>query len=321
MQARPSTNDATMPLLIEPQGELGGSPARLASWAANHRRDLDRQLLQAGAVLLRGFGVDSAEAFHGVAAAIRPRLKQYVGGDSPRDSVGDRVYTSTEFPAEMEIGLHNELSYTSAWPECLFFCCLVEAQSGGETHIADGRRVFECMDRAVRQRFSDSGVVYRQHLRNADQPGTGKSWQETFGTDVADEVESICKDQGMRFSWTRRGLRTTLHNPGVVSHPVTGEICWFNQADLWHASFDSVKAGELPAPSDESPDELLGCHACYGDESEIPVADLHAVRAAYRESERLFQWQTGDVLMLDNVLAMHGRKPFQGKRRVLVAMA
>ncbi len=321
MQAGLSANDMTMPLLIEPQGELGGSAAALVSWAADHRRDLDRRLLDTGALLLRGFGVDSAEAFHDVAAAMRPQLKQYVGGDSPREAVGNRVYTSTEFPAEMEIGLHNELSYTNAWPERLFFCCLVAARSGGETHIADGRRVFTCMDRAVRQRFSDSGVVYRQHLRDAHKPGTGKSWQETFDTDATSEVEKICSDQGMRFTWTRRGLRTTLSNPGVLSHPVTGEICWFNQADLWHASFDSVKAQEVPAPSAASPDELLGCHACYGDGSEIPVADLQAVRAAYRESERLFQWQAGDVLMLDNVLAMHGRKPFRGNRRVLVAMA
>jgi len=27
------------------------------------------------------------------------------------------------------------------------------------------------------------------------------------------------------------------------------------------------------------------------------------------------------LLILDNVLTMHGRKPFKGKRRVLVAMA
>jgi alpha-ketoglutarate-dependent taurine dioxygenase len=35
----------------------------------------------------------------------------------------------------------------------------------------------------------------------------------------------------------------------------------------------------------------------------------------------VFPWQQGDIMMIDNVLAMHGRKPFTGKRTVLVAMA
>ncbi len=33
-----------------------------------------------------------------------------------------------------------------------------------------------------------------------------------------------------------------------------------------------------------------------------------------------FPWQRGDMLMLDNVLAMHGRATFAGRRRILAAM-
>ena len=104
----------------------------------------------------------------------------------------------------------------------------------------------------------------------------------------------------------------------MLNHPVTGEPCWFNQADMWHATFDSVKDQEAgTAPGEEA----LGCHAVYGDGGEIPIEDLHAVRSAYRRAEVAFPWQAGDLLALDNVLAMHGRKPFEGERRVLVAMA
>jgi alpha-ketoglutarate-dependent taurine dioxygenase len=31
-------------------------------------------------------------------------------------------------------------------------------------------------------------------------------------------------------------------------------------------------------------------------------------------------WNTGDLLVIDNVLVGHGRRPFTGSRRVLVAM-
>lgn len=52
----------------------------------------------------------------------------------------------------------------------------------------------------------------------------------------------------------------------------------------------------------------------------IAVEDLQAVRQAYHARELLFQWRRNDVLLLDNILAAHGRKPFTGERRILVAM-
>ncbi|MEV5548310.1 TauD/TfdA family dioxygenase [Streptomyces sp. NPDC052309] len=32
-------------------------------------------------------------------------------------------------------------------------------------------------------------------------------------------------------------------------------------------------------------------------------------------------WAAGDLLLIDNVLVAHGRRPFTGRRRVLVAMS
>ncbi len=318
---RPLFHNRSMPLLVEPADDVQLSPGALGSWAAEHRRDLDSWVHRDGALLLRGFGIGSPEEFRAVAAAICPRLLDYVGGDSPRSNVADQVYTSTEFPPHLEIGLHNELSYTRSWPERVFFCALVVAESGGETHIAESREVLANLEPAVRGHFFKQGVIYKQHLRDDDEPGPGKSWQETFETSNRAEVEQICADQDMEFQWTRRGLRTSLSNPGVITHPITGEACWFNQADLWHASFDTVKAQEKRLATKTPSEEVLGSHACYGDGSEIPISDLRAVRSSYRKSEILFPWQAGDLLILDNILAMHGRKPFKGARRVLVAMA
>ena len=41
----------------------------------------------------------------------------------------------------------------------------------------------------------------------------------------------------------------------------------------------------------------------------------------YSDLSIVFPWREGDVLMLDNMLTAHGRKPFVGKRKVVVGIA
>ncbi len=91
-------------------------------------------------------------------------LKNYTGGDSPRTGVTDQVYTSTEYDAELEVLLYNELSYAGWSPQFVFFGCLLPPKTGGATHIADGRRIYQALDAAVRDRFESKGVTYLQHL-------------------------------------------------------------------------------------------------------------------------------------------------------------
>jgi hypothetical protein len=66
--------------------------------------------------------------------------------------------------------------------------------------------------------------------------------------------------------------------------------------------------------------EDLPLNALYGDGRPIPDVDLDAVRDSLRREERLFAWSTSDLLILDNLLVAHGRRPFRGPRSILVAM-
>jgi len=313
-----------LPVLVEPGT---GTPDDPAGWATERRDEIEAELNRSGAVLFRGFGISSAVAFRTFCAAISPALRNYVGGDSPRTGVADQVYTSTEYPADLEVHLHNELSYAGWSPDRVFFCCLVPAATGGATPVADGREILRRLDPAVRERFEERGVTYLQHLWDADDtPGIGKSWQETFETNDRDAVEAYLRDSRMDFAWTDIGLRTAATHPAVLEHTVTGESCWHNQADQWHRDMAGVKVSfggtdDARIDPDTAGVDSLGNHATYGDGSEIDVDDLHHVRTISQACEAVFNWHAGDVLAVDNVLAMHGRKPFSGDRRVLVAMA
>lgn len=311
-------NDAErLPLMVQPEVESERSLDGLSRWIEDDRDWLEAQLLKYGAVLLRGFDLAAAGDFERICRAIDPQLLNYAGGDSPRKAVSGRVYTSTEYPAHLEIPLHNEMSYRQVWPRKLFFFCELPPQHGGETSIADCRKILQTIDQDIVQRFAEKQVAYIQNLH--DGWGFGKSWQETFETDDRGLVEQHCRNTGIEFRWTDKGLWTRSICPGVISHPVTGESVWFNQADLWHVSSRGQAYQEKMLKV--LGEDALPSHATYGDGTPITTEELEQVRRAYRETEVVNPWQRGDLMLIDNVMAAHGRKAFEGPRRILVAMA
>src|SRR5687768_480774 len=94
-----------LPLVIEPA--LGG--VNLAQWAAADGERLEGLLLRHGALLFRGFRVEGVAGFERFARAVSPELLDYLERAAPRHEVGNKVYTSTEFPADQHIPLHHEM--------------------------------------------------------------------------------------------------------------------------------------------------------------------------------------------------------------------
>ncbi len=278
------------------------------------RSQIDALLATIGGVLLRGFDVPTVEAFRGFAAAFGHPLLSYEFGSTPRSAVGGGVYTSTEYPAHQHIPLHNEQAYTREWPMKIWFHCVTAAPEGGETPIADSRAIHRRMPDHIRRRFAP-GVLYVRNYGEFDVP-----WQQVFNTAERAEVEAYCRRTGIRFEWKPDGgLRTTQLCQATARHPRTGETVWFNQAHLFHAS-------NLPPDVRESLEDLVGAEhmprtTCFADGSPMPDAMLDDVRAVLAAETVSFRWEAGDVLMLDNMLAAHGRAPFKGPRKVVVAMA
>lgn len=318
MRVETLTSGPTSIAVIEAAGPPPGGPDERRAQVTEVTAAANEQLLVNGAVLLRGFRVATPADFHDVVACFGEPFGEYLHGNSPRKPVHEGVWTSTEYPAEYDISLHNELSQSSRWPDRLFFCCLVAAETGGQTPVCDGRAMLAGMDPAVRARFEAHGVAYLQSMHGGF--GLGRSWQETYETDDAGKVEEYLRAADVSFSWTDdEDLRIRQVRPATRRHPVTGAQVWFNQADQFHvSSLPKAEADALLALVES--EEELPLHATFGDGSPIPLADLDRVRALARQNECAFNWQPGDVFMIDNMLVMHGRHPFTGPRQVLVAM-
>jgi alpha-ketoglutarate-dependent taurine dioxygenase len=246
-------------------------------------------------------------------------LLNYIVGNSPRTKVSDKVYTSTEYPPSETIPLHNELSYLHQWPSKLFFFCLVPPGSRGETPIADSRRILAALDPETRRKFEKKGLQYIQNLHGGNQR-LGKSWQAAFESEDKSVVEQVCSEKRIDFEWKADGGLRLVHNRQAVAvHPVTKEAVWFSQADLWHPS-RFPPATRRVLMSMFQPKDMPN-YVRFGDGSEISDEDFARVSEAYEAETVVFPWQVCDVLMLDNMLVAHGRSPFSGPRKILVAMS
>jgi alpha-ketoglutarate-dependent taurine dioxygenase len=301
----------SLPLVITPAVEA----VDLAAWC-NANRELVRDLLlQHRAILFRNFNVLTPAAFNRVIQATSSgELLEYRDRSSPRHEVQDKIYTSTDYPAEQSIFLHNEGTYWMKWPQKIYFCCVIAPAEGGQTPIADCRKVYRHIDPEIINRFTE--VMY---VRNYND-GFGLTWETVFQTTDRNVVEEYCRQNQIEYQWKEGNrLRTRAVRPTVARHPQTGEPIWFNHAAFFHVT--TLERSIRDALLAEFKEEDLPYNTYYGDGSPIEPDVLEVLRSAYQQEKIVFSWQKGDVLILDNMSVAHGRNPYVGDRKVLAGMA
>ena len=306
-------SDRPLPLVVQP----AISGVGLLAWAENHREFIANKLAEHGGMLFRDFGIKRVDEFERLITITSDgELMTYSYKSTPRSVVSGKIYTSTEYPADQSIPLHNEMSYSRTWPMKAWFYCVRPAALGGQTPIADSRRVYESIDPDIRDRFMRKKV---QYVRNYGE-GMDLRWQDVFQTTDRAEVEEFCRQAGIQLQWKNGDrLRTRQLCQSVARHPRTGQMVWFNQAHLFHISSLEAPVGRMLL--EEFGEQDVPRNAFYGDGSPIEVTHLEAIRSVYQGQSVCFEWQEGDVLMLDNMLVAHGRTPFEGTRRILVGLA
>jgi len=302
----------TLPLVIRPVA--GG--VNLVAWAKGNKDLVESLLLKHGGLLLRGFILRGVDEFEELINALSGELMEYQDRATPRSHVSGKIYTATDYPPEYEIFLHNEGSFAHEWPLRIFFYCVTAPKSGGETPIADVRKVYERIDPKIKAHFRDRKVMYVRNLGGR----FGLPWQTVFQTTERSELEEYWRKSGIEAEWKEGNmLRTRQIRRAITRHPRTGEFVWFNHAAVFHVStLEPTKRGLLLRLFKE---EDLPTNSYYGDGSPIEPWVLDAVRQAYREETVIFPWRQGDILILDNMLTTHGRRPFVGPRRIVVGLA
>ena len=107
------------------------------------------------------------------------------------------------------------------WATKLYFCCLQAAEQGGETPIADVRRVYEHIDPAVRERFVERGMML---VRNFNQ-GFGLPWNAWLQGPLLDDVSSSLGELSHRCGWFQQQPIDNLW-ANFLQAPTRSNWCW-----------------------------------------------------------------------------------------------
>lgn len=306
----------------------------VVDWLSERKQAVSELLDRHGGVLLRGFtAINSAERFEKALDVLAPELMDYIGGTAPRSTVRGRILTSTDLPQNYTLALHQEMAYTANPPDNIAFFCEVAPTEGGETTVADARIVTRQIDPEVRARFERRGVGVRRTLPTEasvnKKPGIPKAWTDVFDTKDPKVVERIALEKGWKVDWLPDSSLQLWQEllPGFKTHPRTGVRVWFNQVHyhapectlLWalrdgrQDQVAEIKRAMLDHP------EMLD-YVFHRDGSRVAAEDAEHIWDVLVQSEIPMRWQACDLLLLDNVLAMHGRRAFRGNRRILAAL-
>ncbi|WP_165611612.1 TauD/TfdA family dioxygenase [Cognatiyoonia sediminum] len=284
----------------------------LNAWIADNFDQVKDGLDQAGLVLFRGFDTEDAATLKNTLGLFGADPMTDARWSTPRSSVGEGAFTSTEYPAEQWIVLHSEMSYARLWPRLLMFQCKIAAETGGATTIADLQAVSDSLGDIVAE-FHEREVIYQRNFR----AGLDIPWQTAFGTEDKDEVLEIGRRNGLEVEWRPDGtLRTAQQAQGAIEGP-NGAL-WFNQAHLFHPC-------QLPSQTRQALVAALGAdglprNAVFGDGEPIPDATIERILEVLTQHTESIDWQDNDLSIIDNMRWMHGRSPFTGSRKVLAAM-
>jgi alpha-ketoglutarate-dependent taurine dioxygenase len=307
--------DKEFPLVLACQTP-GASLEDAAAWVRANRDALIAQASEHGAILFRGFPVQTAEDFDAFVAALElpnfPYSKSL--SNAVRVNWTERVFSANEAPPSVTIYLHHEMAQTPMFPAQILFFCQTAAEEGGETPICRSDVLYERLAEKCPEFIHNcetKGLQYTNVMpgENDAQSGMGRSWQSTLGATTREGAEARLAELGYSWKWHDDGcLQATTPVLPAVRELSNGRKAFFNQLIAAFQGWKDVRNDPAKAIR-------------FGDGS--PLDQIATTLAAQLAEELTFDvpWQSGDVVFMDNCVAMHGRRAFRGTRKVLASLA
>ncbi|XP_065656062.1 dapdiamide synthesis protein DdaC [Hydra vulgaris] len=289
----------------------------LCDAANKFRFYIDENLSQYSAILFKKLPIKTESDFNLFMSHSGYKSIAYVAGNASRSKLVGEVYETSNEPADLSIEPHNEMSYHVTFPRKIFFCCLTPPLTDGETPIAFNRDIIQHIDKNYLEKVEKRGIRY---IRNHGNKKLTKymTWQDIYSTSSHQEVETKLRKFNNNWKWNENETLTTWYTTSpIIYHPETGEKIWFNQLSAAHNTYYKCHPDYI---GKQLKDHEYFLHTTYGDGEEFEPELVQHIRNVAWNASIGFQWEKGDVIVLDNLLAQHGRLSYTGKRKIVVSL-
>ncbi|KAK4941384.1 hypothetical protein LTR10_018653 [Elasticomyces elasticus] len=290
---------------------------------------LTKKLAQHGTLLFRGLPIHNADDFSRFAHAFGYKPHEIIGIVVDRPLLAPSVAPANEAPKEVLIYNHNESPQVPHAPEYIFFYCNKAPASGGETPISSSLELFNRAQQEIPEFITElgaKGILSKVTYKVDKQYEGGSTLRQAFGKDVTDDDDEATRRSKIEAQIARygRGKHTTWEwtddNTLVLTHRLPA-IRTQPNTDL-PTLFTGLAAYFKNTQHNKTATARMNVTSQYfGDGTPIPEKYLAKLAEITDEIRVLHKWEQGDVLVYDNVIAQHGRQPWQGEQKDRVILA
>ncbi|MGD1704142.1 TauD/TfdA family dioxygenase [Dapis sp. BLCC M229] len=339
-----TTCEKELPLIIEPVKEK--SFTALAELVRENSDWFNRQQDIYGAILFRGFEVETAVQFESILKLLKVKLESnYYFGSAQRERITDKVFTSSEAPANMIIPPHNELNMVPLRPNFLAFFCQIEPALYGETPIINTEKIFNELSPKLQYKFANSPQKYVRFVPN-------HLLGIVFEKLSREEITKMLQEEEFCFHWKADGsLYFECSYIPLFYHPITGKLCfglttcdcfvtrkWYRNIGQRYPFIQELYYNSLPSKLYKTLEERRGSTATVlenlqqqsstlsmclvneeGNCTKMTEGEATELAKAEWKNAAVFPWRQGDILVIDNLQVAHGRLNTQLPRKILTA--
>lgn len=213
------------------------------------------------------------------------------------------IMTTTGHTQGFSIPLHGEMHYIGTPPPLIWFYCKTPGGNTGQTTLCDGYALANNLSKNVKDFFKNRKIVYKRFLSDG-------SWQSSFLTDDPAKAMEICRQQKVVYNYDqdKKEMITEFHvSPFTEQGYIRGDKFVNNLLNIISVEW-AFESGWVKENFSSDFGARCPMIVRMDDDTRIPADILDEIRACAEENTINVEWEAGEVVMIDNLSVMHGRR-------------